>query len=113
MDAKPLKTHIRSFRAFRIIGTCLSLTGGTTAGVMLLTLFATLFITYSCKSVYPGNPEFTAFWDKYWIPYVALLVSIAAVMVMIFAAGIVFLALSTRSKIRDANRGIDYQELNK
>ena len=111
MDAKPLKTHIRSFRAFRVIGTFLAIAGGS-AGALTLFLLASIVLTVNlAPNIYAGNPAFLDFWAEHWEAFVIAMSIAASIFVMFFAAGIVFIAFSTRSKIRDANRGIDYRQL--
>ena len=113
MDAKPLRTHIRSFRAYRIIGTIVTITG---ASLVMMLLFASLIfvlLKWPFASIYAGNAAFSEFMDAYGNVMIFSFLGAGVAMMAVFAAGIVFLALSTRSKIKDANRGIDYEELGK
>ena len=111
MDAKPLRTHIRSFRAFRIIGTVLICLGGSMSALGFFAFDLGLFMKFWFSSIFaqnePLSTELVQNGDK--LINAGLTVGIA--FLLLFAAGIVFLAFSTRSKIKDANRGVEYDRL--
>lgn len=113
MDAKPLRTHIRSFRAYRIIGTILSISGASLVTMLLLASIVFALLKVPFASIYAENAAFSEFMDAYGNVMIFSFLGAGIAMMAVFAAGIVFLALSTRSKIKDANRGIDYEELGK
>lgn len=108
MDAKPVKTHIRAYRAFRIIGTILTISGATVACLSLFVLIFTLFMNNGLSASFASNPEFVAFFAQNRLYLTAYSITLGVFAMHYFATGIVFLALSTRAKILDANRGIDY-----
>ena len=111
MDAKPIKTHIRSFRAFRIIGLILTIAGATLLTFFLMHLvFSEVFVATK-PSWLAENVIFIQYarlqiWARILISALLIFPSLA-----FFVGGIVCLAFSTRSKIRDVNRGIDYKKL--
>ena len=113
MDAKPLKTHIRSFRAYRIMGTIVTITSASLVMMLLLTSVIFALLKGPMASIYAGNADFSEFMNAYGNVMIFSFLGAGVGMMAVFALGIVFLALSTRSKIKDANRGIDYEELTK
>ena len=113
MDAKPLRTHIRSFRACRIIGTIVTITGASLVMMLLFTSLLFVLLKWPFASIYAENAAFSEFMDAYGNVMIFSFLGAGVAMMAVFAAGIVFLALSTRSKIKDANRGIDYEDLTK
>jgi|GEM_PF-4887234 len=113
MDAKPLRTHIRSFRAYRIMGTILSITGAYLVMMLLFISLIFVLLKWPFASIYAENAAFSEFMDAYGNAMIFSFLGAGVGMMVAFAAGIVFLALSTRSKIKDANRGIDYEDLTK
>ena len=111
MDAKPLKTHIRSFLTFRIIGTILVCFGGSITALAFFDFVLGLLMKFSFSSIFAQNESLAADLDRHGTDLIVSGLIIGILFLVVFAAGIVFLALSTRSKIKDANRGVRYDRI--
>lgn len=112
MDAKPLKTHKGAYRAFRIIGTCLTIFGATSGTLFFFDSIILFLLLGPFSSVYVDFADFSKFMTENGQNTAIGFLIAGFVALLYFSGGIVFLAFSTRSRIKDANRGIDYQQMN-
>lgn len=113
MDARPLRTHFKSFKGFRTSGTIACLFGGTVCSFGILDIITGVLMRVLFPSIYGSNQQFLTFCADFNLTFIILGVVISIISIQVFSAGIILLAFSTGSKIKDANRGVEYDELRK
>ena len=111
MDAKPLRTHFKSFKSFRTFGTILCIFGGSVCSISISMIIFGVLMRVLFPSSFPQYAEFLLFSNDYNVLFIVYGVSISFLAMQVFAAGLILLAFSTGSKIKDANRGIEYDKL--
>lgn len=70
-----------------------------------------LLMKFSFSSIFAQNEQLSAELVQNGDKLIIAGLTDGITFLFLFAAGIVFLAFSTRSKIRDANRGVEYERL--